>query len=587
MQTTIQWGLLMHPYLLFEFNDVNGKKSPITFTDPVEILQTNELSAIPPFFDQIEQALQNGYYVAGYVSYEAAPAFNHNYKVASHPSLPLVWFGIFKQPSDALPSDHNTSYHVSDWVPTSSYDSYQTGIDQIKQAIAKGDTYQVNYTLRLQANFSGDDFAFYKQLTENQQAAYSAYLNLGKYRLLSASPELFFRINNNHIETKPMKGTAKRGRFFQEDQEIAAALRQSEKERAENVMIVDLLRNDVGRIAKPGTVKVPHLFEIETYPTVHQMTSTITAELQADTTVFDWFSALFPCGSITGAPKISTMEYIASLEAVPREVYCGAIGFITPDREATFSVPIRTVVIDSEKSAAHYGVGGGITWDSSTEGEYQETQVKAQLLSERRTPFALLESLKLEDGEYPLLPYHLARLQTSAIYFGYGYEETSVVARLKELAQDYHQGAYKARLLLHKDGTLVSEAAATKPINQPIMCTLAATPIDAQDPFLFHKTTYRAVYDHFQQQAKQAFSILLWNEQEELTEFTTGNLVVERNGVYYTPPISCGLLAGTYRQALIDQGELHEKVIKKNELASYDTIWFINSVRGWLEVHIY
>ena len=286
----------MKTFLHFNFANEKGEKVPLVFQDPLRILQTTKLDEIRSIFHQVEKALEDGFYVAGYVSYEASPAFDHAYAVHSETTLPLVWFGVFTHPLDHVPPIENKDYYVSDWKQKQNFDHYQTALFKIKKAIEDGDTYQVNYTNRLHATFKGNDYAFFQQLERNQQASYAAYLNIGRYRILSASPELFFRVNQNRMITKPMKGTARRGKTTSEDQMIIEQLTHSEKEQAENVMIVDLLRNDIGKIAVTGSVRVPKLFEVETYPTVHQLTSTIEADLKEETTVFDWFKALFPCG---------------------------------------------------------------------------------------------------------------------------------------------------------------------------------------------------------------------------------------------------------------------------------------------------
>ncbi|WP_117168822.1 aminodeoxychorismate synthase component I [Paraliobacillus sediminis] len=574
----------MNPDLIFEFMDHTGNMQRTAFCDPIKIYQTNSLTEVTSIFNKVENAIDAGYYVAGYVSYEAAPAFEARFNVKSNSNLPLVWFGVYEAPSATEATPLLQDYTVSDWTFTSSEENYQDGIRDIKQAIARGDTYQVNYTSRLQATFTGDDFAFYKQLVENQQAPYSAYLNIGDYQILSASPELFFRVNNNTITTKPMKGTSKRGRYGKEDQQLIEQLTSSEKERAENLMIVDLLRNDIGKIAKKGTVHVPNLLDVESYPTVNQMTSTVTAELEEDTHLLDWFTALFPCGSITGAPKIKTMSYIAELEDTPREVYCGAIGFVTPEKEATFNVPIRTVIIDKKSQMATYGVGGGITWDSTVENEYQEMKTKAKMLTEQRPDFQLLESILLDNASYPLLSYHMARLLESARYFNFEINIEKIKQTLNQVKANHPSKKYKVRLLVSKTGEIFTEVQEVKEIIGNVTCTLAKSPIDEEDPFLFHKTTNRTQYKNHQVDEPTVFSTLLWNKQHELTEFIIGNVVVEKAGMYYTPPVDCGLLAGTYRAHLLDTGIIQEQVIKYADLGSADRIWFINSVRGWLPV---
>ncbi|MGX7594358.1 aminodeoxychorismate synthase component I [Planococcus plakortidis] len=575
----------MAPYLQFDFAKDGGTPETVAFSDPHAVLEAKSLEEVAAVFEQVDDYTSQGYYAAGYVSYEAAPAFHPEMAVREGAEMPLVWFGIYSGAhAPHLSVDGN--YEVSDWALEGSVAEYKNGIQNIRQAIEEGDTYQVNYTERLTAGFKGDAKAFYRQLARNQQADYSAYLDIGRHQILSASPELFFRIDGSRIRTKPMKGTAPRGRTSGEDEAILDVLLESEKERAENLMIVDLLRNDMSRLAKPGTVQVPRLFEAEKYPTVHQLTSTVEAELPDGLSVFDWFKALFPCGSITGAPKVSTMRYIAGLEQTPREVYCGAIGYITPEKNAVFNVPIRTVVVDKDKATARYGVGGGITWDSTSEGEYEELLTKARVLTDQRPEFALLESLKLEDGAYPLVARHLARLRKSADYFRFPLDEQAVAKQLESLALEHPEGLFKVRLTLGRDGKVELTAQPAAPIGQPVRCVLATAPVDSNNPFLFHKTTNRGIYEQHQQNTPDAFSVLLWNDREELTEFTIGNVVAEKDGRFYTPPVSSGLLAGTYREQLIDEGRIETKVLKKDELDTFDAIWFINSVRGWLKVEL-
>lgn len=577
-----------NPYLLYEFRNEDGEIQPLFFAEPLNVFEASDLSEVPAVLERVEQAVDAGYYAAGYVSYEAAPAFHPEMKVRPGGEMPLIWFGIFDKPKTSFSlSEEMQPYSVSEWKMASSIKQYKEGIQQIKQAIEEGDTYQVNYTERLFAEFQGSERAFYRQLARNQQADYGAYLDLGRFHVLSASPELFFKVNNSQLTAKPMKGTAPRGRTTEEDREQITGLQASEKEQAENLMIVDLLRNDMSRLAEPGTVNAEPLFTVETYPTVHQLTSTVTAKLDETKTILDWFQALFPCGSITGAPKISTMKYIAELEQTPREVYCGAIGYITPDKNAIFNVPIRTVVIDQEKGTAHYGVGGGITWDSTSEGEYRELQTKAEVLTARRPVFSLLESLKLEDGKFPLLKYHLARLKDSAAYFYFPGNLHAVECELLTLAQKHPQGTYKVRLLLDNNGQTEMQVQKTAPTKEPVKSSLALSAVDSKNPFLFHKTTNRIVYDQAGSGLPQeVFSALLWNEKQQLTEFTIGNLVLEKDGRFFTPPISCGLLAGTFRQHLLDQQLIEEKIVYKKELEDYDAIWLINGVRGWLAVEL-
>ncbi|QGH34177.1 aminodeoxychorismate synthase component I [Gracilibacillus salitolerans] len=555
------------------------------FTNPIKVWNTNNINEITTIFEELEQFLDKGYYIAGFVSYEAAPAFDPSYHVhKQHNQLPLIWLAAFEKPTDHKDNVEGMVYQLSEWKHTTSYQAYKHNITSIKKAIELGNTYQVNYTTRLKAHFSGDPYSFYQQLVKNQAASYCAYLDIGSNQILSASPELFFQVKNGKIITKPMKGTIKRGRTYEEDLQFKQNLRNSEKDQAENVMIVDLLRNDIGRIAKPGSVKVKSLFDIETYPTVHQMTSTIEANLETKK-VYDWFQALFPCGSITGAPKVETMKYIAELEDTPREIYCGAIGWISPEREATFNVPIRTVILNGND--AIYGTGGGITWDSTSINEYHELNQKAEILHQKRTTVSLLESIKLDNGSYPLMTYHLQRLKQSTQYFGYPFHEEEIKEKLFMLAAQYQNGCYKVRLLYHPSGRMELEHQPVKALEEPIQTALAPEPIDRRNIYLYHKTTNREMYEKLDQdKPDHVLTSLLWNKEGHITEYTIGNVVVEKDGRFYTPPVSDGLLPGTYREQLIEEKILLEKSVSLSELGEYDQIWFINSVRGWVKVQL-
>ena len=573
------------PLLSFEFSSSKGEIEPLTFSDPHKVIIAHTIEEVLPSFQMIQDAIDDGYYAAGFLSYESASAFDPAYRVKEEHSMPLLWFGVFSEPQSMSLSSSGT-YSLTKWKSSVSMEEYSESIMSIKQSIENGDTYQTNYTIRLNSQFHGDDIALFQKLKKAQASNYCAYINTGEHSILSASPELFFHLEGDQVTARPMKGTIERGKSFAEDEANASWLYQSEKNRAENVMIVDLLRNDLGILAKPGTVHVPKLFEIEQYPTVHQMTSTIAAKISENIQLVDIFKALFPCGSITGAPKISTIEIISNLEKSPREVYCGAIGYITPNQEAIFNVPIRTVVVDQKTGKATYGVGGGITWDSTAEGEYHEVLAKASLLEEDRPDFQLLESLLLQDGEYFLLEEHLTRLKNSAKYFGISVDVENVQITLHDLAKKNSLGASKIRLLSDKNGELTIESQPITQLETPLMVTLADEPLDKNNPFLYHKTTNRVIYSHFQKKYSHVFDVLLWNEDGELTEFTNGNIVLEIDGILWTPPINSGLLAGTYRERLIKEETIHEKVLTITDLRKSKKVWFINSVRKWLEVQV-
>lgn len=573
--------------VVLDFADDLGAGGRARFTRPVAIINAHTLDEVRPALAEVERAAARGMYAAGFVAYEAAPAFDRALKAGPGvPGLPLVWFGVFDGES-VQEAGVGGEFRVSDWEPSVGRDAYEPGVEAVREAIARGDTYQVNYTLRLRANFEGDDFAFYERLRAAQRTRFGAYVNAGRFRVLSASPELFFRRRGRRVETRPMKGTAPRGRFREEDERVAAGLAASEKNRAENLMIVDLMRNDLGRVAETGTVRVEELFKVERYPTVFQMTSTVACELREGVTLSDVFAALFPCGSVTGAPKVSTSRIIAALEDGPRGVYCGAVGFVAPGGDAAFNVAIRTVVVDSETGGTVYGVGGGVTWDSTPGGEYEEALDETKVLTERPAEFALLETLRLDAAGYHLLEEHLARLEASAEYFDFPVSVADARAALGRHADEQAGGARRVRMLVAADGRARVESEPfreTPPAPRRVACAL--TPVDSSDRFLFHKTTRRGVYEARRAERPGLFDVLLWNERGELTEFTNGNLVVELDGRRWTPARESGLLAGTFRADLLRRGEVAERALTKGDLARAARVWMVNGVRGWVEVSL-
>lgn len=567
--------------LYFEFMEASGEKVPRLFNEPIEIITTARLDQVVSCMQRVEAASKEGYFVAGYVSYEAAPAFDSAFRVKDGSTMPLVWFGVYKESGDASEFVAESDFNVNLNSQDTSREQYDAAIQGVRNAIKEGITYQANYTIRLNGQFEGCTKAFFKHLQHNQQANYTAYLQIGSHEILSVSPELFFSLKDGRVTTKPMKGTARRGRFWTEDQALAEGLYQSAKNRVENVMIVDLLRNDLGRIAKTNTVQVEKLYEIEQYPTVHQMTSTVTAELREDVGVVEVFQALFPCGSITGAPKVSTMQVIKEIEQSVRDVYCGAIGYLKPGGEAVFNVPIRTAVVhDGELT---YGVGGGITWDSSAASEFVEVVAKAQVIVKHEQPFELLESLLVENGSFYLLEEHLDRLSQSANYFGWAINLETVRTVLEEHAALLADGSYKVRLLVSRLGEVKVESEEISELGEEIQVSIAKKPVASANVFLFHKTTNRAVYNEHQPE-EGCFDVLLYNERGEVTEFVNGNVVFELEGKWYTPPVECGLLAGTYRASLLESDLLEERIVRVGEIDFYDAVYFVNSVRRMKKV---
>jgi para-aminobenzoate synthetase/4-amino-4-deoxychorismate lyase len=444
----------------------------------------------------------------------------------------------------------------------------------------------VNFTYRLRAPFAGDPWNLFRHLVRSQRPAYGAYVLIDDWIICSASPELFFRLDGNTIECRPMKGTAERGMTHQQDLQQARDLRSCAKNRAENVMIVDMVRNDLGRIAQTGTVSVHDLHAIEKYPTVWQMVSTVRAQTTAP--VAEVFRALFPAASITGAPKPHTMEIIAELESAPRRIYTGCIGSLTAGRKAQFSVAIRTALVDRRDSMIEYGVGGGIVWDSSPAAEYEESVTKSRILMPAEREFRLLETMVwTPEGGYFLLQRHLERLAESAEYFDFRVDPQAVRRLLIEAARAF-SSPHRVRLLVDEQGnaTIESDALKSGDTSRPRHVAVAQTPVDRHNPFLYHKTTNRAMYDSALRAAPGYDDVILWNDAGELTESCVANVVLDIEGNLVTPPVACGLLGGTYRAEMLAEGRVIERVLPLSDLARCQRIFLVNSVRGKQEVEV-
>ncbi len=562
----------------------------LLFQNPLEIVSANSLSEVKEKLERVENLTQQqGFHAAGFISYEASPAFDNALRVNSNNQFPLLWFAIYEAaiPVTFTETEAAEVKSESPWTPAITQSEYDRAIDCIKNHIAEGDTYQVNYTFKLHKGMDDNGFRLFMDLAQSQGSGYPAYINTGEYEICSVSPELFFSMDGDRIITRPMKGTAPRGRSIKEDREKAEWLQKSEKNRAENLMIVDMIRNDLGKVAQTGSVQVDHLFDVEKYPTVWQMTSTVSAKSVA--TISEIITALFPCASITGAPKAHTMKIISELESSPRNIYTGSIGYIRPDRKIQFNVAIRTILIDRKHSTAEYGVGGGIVWDSGKADEYEECKVKARVLSDRRSGFSLLETMLWtpQDG-YVLLDEHMQRLKDSAAYFDYPLNSRLIHSQLTHLVSDADKSDYKVRLLLAPDGSLsLQKYQLDLSSSDNVRLALAAEPVRSDNIFLYHKTTNREVYDHARSLVQQECDdLLLWNEQGEITESTIANVVVQIDGKLYTPPVSCGILAGTFRQSLIQQGRVQEMVIPVSRLKDCEKIFLVNSVRLWRDAEI-
>lgn len=562
------------------------------FADPYRLLSAEEPGDIVPALREIERLVKvNNWYAAGFLSYEAAAAFDPAFQ--THASLalrsartagfPYLWFGLYPQPRLVELPRLERSKEMPTWQPTIDRETYNSAIAQIKDHIAAGQTYQVNYTMRLQADFTGNAWDFFLHLAQDQNN-HAAYVDTGRFAICSASPELFFQLDGDTITCRPMKGTVARGRTTKEDRERSEWLKNSEKNRAENVMIVDMVRNDLGRVARLGSVQVPQLFEVERYPTLWQMTSTVTAKTSSSLT--EILTAIFPSASITGAPKVSTMKIIAELENTPRKIYTGSIGYLAPQRTARFNVAIRTALIDRKTQRAEYGVGGGIVWDSTSADEYAEAVLKARVLVEGQHSFSLLETMlwTLAEGFF-LRERHLARLLDSASYFAIPLTKEKLEEYLEQISSSF-QTSQRVQVFLDQSGKLSSESKPFEPETnlEVLKACLAKQPVDSNDVFLFHKTTRRTVYESAREGFEEFDDVLLYNESGELTEFTIGNLVVELDGQLLTPPIECGVLPGTFRAHLMETGQVVERTIRIEALKDCTKIFRVNSIRKWQRV---
>jgi para-aminobenzoate synthetase/4-amino-4-deoxychorismate lyase len=557
----------------------------LRFEDPCEIIETARLDEVLPCLRRMESRIgRERLYAVGMVGYEAAPAFDSALSVRGPGRFPLLWFGLYHrgEPIELPRPPASAAVRGGIWQPSIGRGDYEAAIAQIKQCIARGETYQVNYTLRLRRSMTEDPWALFLELAAAQESPYAAFLDLPDFAVCSASPELFFSLLGDRLLCRPMKGTAARGRWYAEDAAAGEWLSRSAKNRAENAMIVDMMRNDVGRIARLGSVQVRDLFRTERYPTLWQMTSLVEARTEAS--LCEILRALFPCASVTGAPKPSTMGIIARLETAPRGIYTGAIGMIAPDRRAEFSVAIRTVVVDKARHAAEYGVGGGVVWDSTSADEYRECLLKARVLGHRRPAFSLLESLLWTPAEgYFLFDEHLRRLGQSAEYFGFPPCTAEARRELAVLAGSLPELPHKVRLLASRDGRIACEAApiAAADAGAPVRLRLAETPVDAADLFLYHKTTHRAVYESAAARCRDADDVLLYNQHGQVTETCNANLVVRHGGELWTPPLACGLLAGTFRARLLAEGTIRERPMDVDAVRRGEELFVVNSVRKW------
>ena len=564
----------MHRKTVIDFRALGERH---TFTKPIKELKTRNLAQVKDLLAQVEDYQQQGYYVVGYVSYEAAPAFEE--KLAVHPAPLMGEYLLYFTVHDSveksiMPLTYDEIDMPSNWKEETSKEEYEKAIAQIHHHLRQGDTYQVNYTVQLKQAVTANPFAIYNRMVVEQEAGYNAYVEHDEMAVISMSPELFFEQKGCDLTTRPMKGTTKRGLTNQEDLDQAAWLEQDPKNRSENMMIVDLLRNDMNRLSEVGSEHVERLCQVEQYSTVWQMTSTIKSQVRPDVDLVEIFHSLFPCGSITGAPKIATMEIIKNLEPQARGVYCGTIGILLPNGRRIFNVAIRTIQL--HKGQAIYGVGGGITWDSTWESEYNEVHQKAAVLYRKQVPFQLITTGKISQKHLLFKEEHIDRLRKAGRYFAYPFNPENLLQRIDAECQACHvEKDYRLRISISKSGDIDLCCQELTPLS-PAFCQaqLCLQERSLQTPFTYFKTTYRPHLNLSKQEK------IYHNETGELLETSIGNLVLQIAGKLYTPPINLGILPGIYRQHLLETGQVEERVLTLKELAQAEAIYGCNAVRG-------
>lgn len=586
---------LKKPFVFLETASFDKENdASFLFSDFEEILVFNHNDNPDKFFKKAQTALNKGFWLCGCLSYEFGyhlePAL---YSLREKTYLPLVWLGVCKKPLiikrefyRLFPEKQVFSYTVTNIRPNISRKEYYRGIKSIKEFIEKGLTYETNFTFKIKFDFKGDTLGFYLDLRNAQPTAYMAMVNTGSEQIISFSPELFFRRRGNQIITRPMKGTISRGVSVEDDKDKLRELKESVKIRAENLMITDLLRNDLGKFCE--NVAAPALFNTERHRTLYQMTSTVEGKLKGRLKLKEMFSALFPSGSVTGAPKIKTMEIIKRIEKEPRGIYTGAIGFMSPLKKSCFNVAIRTILIKDGKG--ELGVGGGIVYDSAPENEYEEALLKGRFLTKGVPRFSLIETMLWEEKKgYFLSELHLKRLKNSCSYFSIPIDIAGLKKRLKELEKNMKAGRWRVRVLARLDGQLETDRFLLDgDFNSPVRIRVSRKRINPRDIFLYHKTTNRKLYDKERKIAcgEGFFDVLFLNEENQITEGAITNIFALKRKKLYTPPVSCGLLGGVLRESLVAAGRAEEKILYLEDITDADKLYVGNSVRGLLEAEL-
>ena len=567
------------PFVLLDDAGADGAGATL-YRAPVRIVEANTPEEVRPALAALREARREGLHAAGYLAYAAGPGIEPRIAATAGDS-PLLWFGLFERAEKIAAEEVGRLLPdpAGAWCspprPLIEEDDYARRLARVLDAIVAGDIYQANLTFAAEVRIAGDPLALYARLRAQARAHYGAVVRTERALLLSLSPELFFRLDGERLLARPMKGTAARD---DDDRAAVERLAADPKQRAENLMIVDLLRNDLARVARPGSVAAPRLFAVETYPTIHQMVSDVTAELAPGRDAVDVVEALFPCGSITGAPKIRASEVIAEVEASPRGVYTGAIGRIAADGDAIFNVAIRTLELVDGGDTARLGLGSGVVADSCATDEWSECLAKGVFVTVGQRRFDLIETMAFDPDEgIALLDRHLARMKASARAFGFSFDRHATRNEL-QAATFRLRNRCRVRLLLGPSGAIAIQVSPIPRVPEgPVEVAIVPLPVSPRDVRLAHKTSDRGFYDRARRQAGTA-EVVFADRQGFLTEGSFTNLFVERDGRLVTPPASRGLLRGVLRAELLENGRAVEADLTRDDLAGG---FFVgNALRG-------
>ncbi len=560
----------------------------LLFDAPTEIICARSIEDVKPMLAEVERKVEEGRHSVGFLSYEASGAFEPKIVTRAPGVTPLGWFALYSEPPsfwrELAPQGQQVP--LSDLKPELGFDYYGVAFNRVKEELAAGTTYQVNLTFRTTFELKDSAYSFFASRCGVNPPPFAAFIHGGDWEITSFSPELFFEREGTRVSMKPMKGTAPISGDKASTLATAVRLANDTKTIAENLMIVDMVRNDLGRVAQTGTVSTSDLMKVERHGNILQVTSGVSADVPCSTA--DLLSSIFPPASVTGAPKISTCAHIEALEVSPRGIYCGAIGFLSPGSRARFSVAIRTAMVQG--GCGEYGVGSGLVWDSEVRSEYEECLLKTDVLCARATPWRLLEAIHADSLSSPtILDAHFARLSRSAAHFGVPLDLDALRLSLCNLSGGLTKGDLrgpKVRVAVNRDGSFELSVGSTEIGKQTLSAVLARSPICIGDPNLRHKTSSRSQYEFHLDQAPDFDEVLLFNLNGNVTEFCRGNVIARLDGRLVSPAPECGCLAGVGVGQMVARGEVEFGTISVERVMLAADVYFVNAVTGMIPVKL-